>query len=72
MTKKELQLNVVFAGLELDQQQIADRLKVDRTAINHALKRRRKSEKLLEQIANVIAEDFKALVRADSTESITV
>lgn len=68
MTKKELQLNMVFTGLGLDQNTLAERTNIDRTAISRALSGRRKSPKVVEKITAVIAEEFQALVTEPETE----
>lgn len=69
MTKKELQLNVVFTGLGLDQNTLAERTGIDRTAINRALSGKRKSRKVIERISAVVAEDFQALVTEPEAET---
>lgn len=71
MTKKELQLSVVFTGLGLDQNALAKRTGIDRTAINRALSGKRKSPKVVERITAVVAEDFQALVMEPEPETVS-
>jgi len=71
MNKKELQIEVMLTALELDHETIAQRAGVDRSAVTRTLRGSRRSEKLIDRIAGVVAEDFKALVKNESEVAAT-
>jgi len=71
-TKQQLQIENVLTNLELDRNQIARKLKLDRSTVSLTLSGKRAAEGTLDAISEVVRDRFKELVTADQPESITV
>lgn len=71
-TKQQLQIENVLKNLELDRNQIARKLKLDRSTVSLTLSGKRAAEGTLDAISEVVRDRFKELVTADQPESITV
>lgn len=69
-TKRELQIENVLTNLELDRNQIARRIKVDRSTVSLTLSGKRAAEDTLDAIAEVVRDRFKEVVTTDQPESI--
>ena len=71
-TKQQLQIENVLTNLELDRNQIARKLKLDRSTVSLTLSGKRAAEGTLDAISEVVRDRFKELLTADQPESITV
>ena len=70
-TKQQLQIENVLTNLELDRNQIAQKLKVDRSTVSLTLSGKRAAEGTLDAISEVVRDRFKELVATAQSESIT-
>lgn len=71
-TKQQLQIENVLTNLELDRNQIARKLKLDRSTVSLTLSGKRAAEGTLDAISEVVRDRFKELVTADQPESMTI
>lgn len=70
-TKQQLQIENVLTNLELDRNQIARQLGMDRSTVSLTLSGKRAAEGTLDAISEVVRNRFKELVATEQPESTT-